>query len=182
MLACCFFLRLSFFVRERKIFCTDQSCFTTTAYLCRSSIFRSSLCKQSWILLEIENANLLSNPPPTSLRGERVLGLRVLGESTFDGRARVLILIVDLPELGSVQLGLLHELDLVDVDGVEGEDAGGHVLDLGLQGVEHQGGHHSLHRAGADLGLQGLGDLLADLLDLRGLGIAEDLVLDEIVC
>jgi hypothetical protein len=61
-----------------------------------------------------------------SLGGELVLGLLLLGGLGLD----LGLVLIELHELGEIELGLLEELDLSDEDVLEREDLGALLHDL----------------------------------------------------
>jgi len=91
------------------------------------------------------------------------------GVSGGDGLATALA--VQVHQLGEVELGSLHDLDLPDVDIVEGIDSLASLKDVAGDGVRDQLVDNSLEVAGGDL----LGDdvlhLLTDKTHLLALGI-----------
>jgi len=92
-------------------------------------------------------------------------------------------LIVDLHKLDDIHLRLLDELDLLDVDRVEGEDSLASTLDLTFDLVHQERLDEGRKRLLADFSLEDLHDFLADLLDLSGLRVREhaDLVILDIL-
>jgi len=127
---------------------------------------RSSRFSSRRLLLSEASKYLL-----VDLGGEGVLGLLRL----VNGNALILdgVLVMDFHELGDVHLGLLDELDLLDVDRLEGVDALARSLDLRLDLVHQQVLHESGERLGADLSLEDLDDFLTDSLNLSGLSVSE---------
>lgn len=70
------------------------------------------------------------------LGGEQVLGALLL----IDRDTGVIGgLVVDLHELGDIELGLLDDLHLLDVHRLQGEDTGSGLLDRGLDLVDNEG-------------------------------------------
>lgn len=78
---------------------------------------------------------------------------------------------MELKELLEVELGALQDLDLVQVDVLEGIDALAGLLDLLANGVRDELLDDLLKVAGGDLALDDLEHALADGTDLAALGI-----------
>ena len=66
-----------------------------------------------------------------SLAGELVLGLLLLGGLGLD----LGLLLIELHELGEIELGLLEKLDLSDEDVLEGEDLRALLNNLLAKGI-----------------------------------------------
>jgi hypothetical protein len=66
-----------------------------------------------------------------SLGGELVLGLLLLGGLGVD----LGLILIELHELGKIELGLLKELDLSDEDVLEGEDLRALLNNLLAKGI-----------------------------------------------
>jgi hypothetical protein len=66
-----------------------------------------------------------------SLGGELVLGLLLLGGLGLD----LGLVLIELHELGEIELGLLEELDLSDEDVLEGEDLRALLNNLLAKGI-----------------------------------------------
>jgi len=78
---------------------------------------------------------------------------------------------VHFVKLQSVDLGSLEDLDFADGDVLEGIDEFASLVDLFAVGVGGEVGDQAVDGAVADFLVEDFDDLLADGLDLRGLGV-----------